>query len=273
VAVGFLLSLFFTDLSLDADAWMRAGSLLLLSLLYISVFFTLGVLISTFNHRSSTALMASLFVWVFVVLTVPNLVPILARQIAGTPSLGELDGRKAAVQSEQWRQMRQRMMDGTISDEERRTMFRDARENVTKEWERIQDEYENKIDKQIDLAQALSRVSPSASYVYAATNLAGTGITEFRSLSDYTKQYNRQFGEVASDMSREERRRQADRTVEQTVGQDTFDVDALPEFKPEGDSFVRSLQGSMLDICLLGVFNIAFILVSYVKFMRYDVCQ
>jgi len=67
VAVGFLLSLSFTDLPLDSDAWMRAGTLLLLSLLYISVFFTLGVLISTFNHRSSTALMVCLFVWVFIV--------------------------------------------------------------------------------------------------------------------------------------------------------------------------------------------------------------
>ena len=273
VAAGFLLSLFFTDLSLDADAWMRAGSLLLLSLLYISVFFTLGVLISTFNHRSSTALMASLFVWVFIVLTIPNVVPILARQIAGIPSLGELDGRRAAVENEQWRQMRQRMRDESISDEERRSMFRESRENVAREWERIQDEYENKIDKQIDLAQVLSRISPSASYVYAATNLAGTGVTEFRNLSDYAKEYHRQFGDVASDMYRQERSRRSERTVEQTVGQETFDVDALPEFKPGGDSFARSLQSSMLDICLLGVFNIVFVLVSYVRFMRYDVCQ
>jgi hypothetical protein len=217
--------------------------------------------------------MASLFVWVFIVLTIPNVVPILARQIAGIPSLGELDGRRAAVEGEQWSQMRKRMRDESISDDERRNMFREIRENITREWERIQDEYENKIDKQIDLAQVLSRVSPSASYVYAATNLAGTGVTEFRNLSDYTKEYHRQFGDVASDMYRQERRRQSERTVEQTVGQEAFDVDALPEFKTEGDSFARSLQSSMLDICLLAVFNIAFILVSYVKFMRYDVCQ
>jgi len=125
------------------------------------------------------------------------------------------------------------MMDRSMSDEERRNMFREIRENITKEWERIQEEYENRIDEQIELAQVLSRISPSASYVYAATNLAGTGITEFRSLSDYTKEYNRQFGEVASDMSRQERRRQSERTVEQTVGQEAFDVDALPEFKPD----------------------------------------
>jgi len=214
-----------------------------------------------------------LFVWVFIVLTVPNVVPILARQIAGTPSLGELDGRRAAIESEQWSQVRGRMMDRSMSDEERRNMFREIRENVTKEWTRIQDEYENKIDKQIDLAQVLSRISPSASYVYAATNLAGTGVTEFRNLSDYTKEYYRQFGDVVSELYRTERRRQSERTVEQTIGQEAFDVDALPEFKPEGDSFARSLQSSMLDICLLAVFNIAFLLVSYVKFMRYDVCQ
>jgi len=85
VGVGLLVSLLVTGSTPDLDSWKRAAGLVLLSLLYISVFFTLGVLISTFNRRSSTALMASLFVWVVIVVTIPNVVPILARQIQSWP--------------------------------------------------------------------------------------------------------------------------------------------------------------------------------------------
>jgi ABC-type transport system involved in multi-copper enzyme maturation permease subunit len=272
VGIGFVLAALFTDLTLDAESWARAGTLMVLSLLYVSVFFTLGILISTFNHRSSTALMASLFIWVLIVLTVPNVVPILARQIAGIPSLGMLDGQRAAIENEQWRTARERMR-GAPSDEERRTIHLEIRENIMKEWTRIQDEYENKIDRQIELAKMLSRLSPSASFVYAATNVAGTGIAEFRNLAEYTKQHQGSFAEVVDELSREERERETQRNVEETIDEAPFDVTRLPEFRPTGDSLARSLQGSMLDISLLVGFNIGFLLVSYIKFMRYDVCE
>jgi len=272
VGVGFVLSVVFTDLTLDAESWMRAATLMLLSLLYISVFFTLGILVSAFNHRSSTALMASLFLWVFIVLTVPNVVPILARQIAGIPSLGMLDGQRAAIENEQWRTARERMRSAS-SDDERRNIHLEVRENIAREWTRLQEEYENKIDKQIELAQILSRISPSASFVYAATNISGTGIGDFRNLADYTKQYQGRFADAVRELYREEHEREEQRTVEQRIDDEPFDVDRLPEYRVRGDSLARSFQGSMLDIGLLVGFNIAFLLVSYVKFMRYDVCE
>ncbi len=272
VGCGILVSLTLTDVSLDADSWMRMGALLVVSLLYISAFFALGVLVSTFNHRSSTALMVSLFLWVLMVLTVPNVVPILARQIAGIPSPGMLAGQRRAIENEQWERVRQ-LMANNPGEEERRRIFDEMRETLTREWKRTQDEYENRINEQIDLAQVLSRISPSASFVYAATNLAGTGMSDFQSLSDYTKRYYAQFGEVVSELAREESDRASQTSADQTVYAAVLDVDRLPEFLPEKSSFSRSLQHSMLDICLLGMFNIAFFLVSYIKFMRYDICE
>jgi hypothetical protein len=151
------------------------------------------------------------------------------------------------------------------------------REGVSGELEQIQNEYRGKIDQQIELAEVLSRVSPSASFVYAATNLSGTGVKDFRNLSDYAeKSYGSQFRSVVDEFRRDERRRYSrgeQRKVEETVGTTAFDVSRLPEFKPPTESFARSLQRSMLDVGLLGIFNIAFVLVSYIKFMRYDVCE
>jgi ABC-type transport system involved in multi-copper enzyme maturation permease subunit len=271
-----LVSLLVTGSTPDADSWKRAAGLVLLSLLYISVFFTLGVLISTFNRRSSTALMASLFVWVVIVVTIPNVVPILARQIVGIPSSGMMSERREAVERERWQNIR-RQMRAASTDSERRQIRNQMREDVSGELEQIQNDYRGKIDEQIGLAELLSRVSPSASFVYAATNLSGTGVKDFRNLSDYAeKSYGSQFRSVVDEFRREERRndpRRRKRNVEETVGTKAFDVGRLPEFRPPTESFARSLQRSMLDVGLLGIFNIAFVLVSYIKFMRYDVCE
>jgi ABC-type transport system involved in multi-copper enzyme maturation permease subunit len=275
VGAGLVVSLLLTGSSPDADSWMRAGGLVLLSLLYISVFFTLGVLISTFNRRSSTALMASLFVWVVIVVTIPNMVPILARQVVGIPSLGMMSERKEAIEREQWQSIRQRMRNAT-SDSARRQIRNEMRSGVSDEVERIQNDYRGRIDAQIELAQVLSRLSPSASFVYAATNLSATGVKNFRDLAAYAeKTYGSQFRSVVDELRREERRSSSrgQRNVEQTIDTPTFDAGRLPEFRPPTESFARSLQRSMLDVGLLGIFNIVFLLVSYIKFMRYDVCE
>jgi ABC-type transport system involved in multi-copper enzyme maturation permease subunit len=272
VGVGLIVSLLITDLSLDGDTWMRAGALLLLSLLYISVFFAAGVLISTFTKRASTALMASLFFWVLVVLTIPNVVPILARQIVGIPSLGVLSGQKRSIENEQWSKIREKMRTAS-SDPERRRIHTDLRESVTKEWERIEEGYEAKIDRQIELAGVLSRISPSACFVYAATNLAGTGIVGFRGLADYTKRYEGEFREAVREIQRDAQAQQQTQAVEQRLNAPAFDIQKLPEFKPPTESFARSLNDSLLDVALLGLLNIAFFLGSYIKFMRYDVCE
>jgi len=276
VGVGLLVSLLVTGSTPDLDSWKRAAGLVLLSLLYISVFFTLGVLISTFNRRSSTALMASLFVWVVIVVTIPNVVPILARQIVGIPSSGMMSERREAVENEQWRNVRQQMRAAT-TDTQRRQIRDQMRETVSGELEQIQNDYRGKIDAQIELAEVLSRVSPSASFVYAATNLSGTGVKDFRNLADYAeKSYGSQFRSVVDEFRRDERRRYSrgrQRNVEDTIGTTAFDVGRLPEFRPPTESFARSLQRSMLDVGLLGIFNIAFVLASYIKFMRYDVCE
>ena len=70
------------------------------SLLYVSLFFALGMLISTLTHRASTALIVALFVWVCWVLVIPNLAPVAARMISPLPSRNAIAGEKLAIAQE-----------------------------------------------------------------------------------------------------------------------------------------------------------------------------
>ena len=60
--------------SLSTDDFLRIGGIVLMSLVYLSLFYLIGMLISAITRRTSTALILSMFVWGFLVLVYPNLI-------------------------------------------------------------------------------------------------------------------------------------------------------------------------------------------------------
>ena len=63
-----------TSIFLSTDAFLCMGGIVLSSLVYLSVFYLIGLLISAVTRRTSTALMLSMFVWGFLVLVYPNMI-------------------------------------------------------------------------------------------------------------------------------------------------------------------------------------------------------
>ena len=63
-----------TSISLKTDDFLRIIGIVFASIAYLSVFYLIGMLISAIIHRTSTALMMSMFVWGFLVLAYPNMI-------------------------------------------------------------------------------------------------------------------------------------------------------------------------------------------------------
>ena len=63
-----------TVISLSTGDFLRIGGIILSSIVYLSVFYLIGMLISTVTRRTGTALMLAMFVWGFWVLVYPNAV-------------------------------------------------------------------------------------------------------------------------------------------------------------------------------------------------------
>lgn len=63
-----------TVVSLSTGDFLRIGGIILSSIVYLSVFYLIGMLISTVTRRTGTALMLAMFVWGFWVLVYPNAV-------------------------------------------------------------------------------------------------------------------------------------------------------------------------------------------------------
>ena len=63
-----------TTVSLNTDDFLRIGGIVFTSFIYLSLFYLIGMFISTITRRPSTALILSLFVWAFLVLVYPNMI-------------------------------------------------------------------------------------------------------------------------------------------------------------------------------------------------------
>ena len=63
-----------SSISLGTDDFLRMGGIVFASIVYLSVFYLIGLLISAITRRTSTALMLSMFVWGFLVLVYPNVI-------------------------------------------------------------------------------------------------------------------------------------------------------------------------------------------------------
>lgn len=89
VIVALLMIMFSGKVSLTGGDFLRVLLIVIVSLLYVSVFYLIGLLISTKTQRTSTSLMLAMFVWVFLTLIYPNAGGFLADRATKSEPGGE----------------------------------------------------------------------------------------------------------------------------------------------------------------------------------------
>ena len=280
--VAFLLGLLLVSLSgvrFSMDEVTRIGVYLLVTCLYISVFFTMGLLISSWTHRSSTSLMIGLLVWVIIVLGVPNIAPIISKNMAPVRSAGQMAAEERQIRQEeqdQYRKARRQEMSQPGSSRGDRRRWGELRAAMEKQirdrYNAHREKYDNRLNMQAVLAMGMSRVSPSACYLYSSSALMGTGINDFFRLREYElKGYPDQFRKARKLIEQDMRRSGSrDPFSSEAVTGPLFDVKLIPQFAPPEIPLKKSLGDSMLDLALMGGYNSLFFMIAFVKFLRYD---
>jgi len=277
--ISVLISLLFaqltTSLLFTAEEWAALGGIFAVAALYISVFFALGMLISTLVHRAATSLVINFLIWVLLVLVVPNTAPIVARALAPVPSVGVLAGRRQAIRREVWNGIRRKMRQAE-NNEARQQIFDDAQTQIREETDKVVADYLQKVDNQIALGIFLARISPSASYVYATAGLAASGMPDFAGLREYVKRYRREFMtkmQGIEGVRRQQAESAADASERQEIMEAPIDPKELPEFAPGRPQLAEILTDVQTDLLILVLLNVAFFLGAYMGFLRYDLMK
>ena len=274
VVVALLIAYITTSLTFSPPERAAFAGFVAISCLYISTFYAMALLVSSLTHRPSTSLVLTFLIWVVLVLAVPNTAPIVARALAPIPSAGVIAGQREAVQRNLWSGMHGRFRG--LSREERRNLRDEMEAKISEETDKILRDYLEKVDAQIGLGILLGRVSPSANYVYAAANLAGSGLHDFSDLRDYIRRYRQDFLDRVEELGRERRqqlREVTDPTERQEIEEAPIDPEQLPAFDVGRRSLSEILVSSRTDLLILLVLNVVLFLGAHLGFLRYDLMK
>jgi len=221
---------------------LRLGLILALTLVYIAFFLSLGILISTLTRRASSSLVILLFVWALLVFVLPNLGTLVARQMVDVPSVRALSEKRQQIWT---REILLRIKgQGDMSSHVR---------TISAENDALEADYRVKFDRLVALSKNINRVSPVASFIYAATEIAGTGIGEEGAFKNEVVRYkNAVLGK---------------RLASPDLRSSEYPA-FLYRYRPLG---VILAGGALFDAAWLAVCGILFFGLSYFVFVRYDV--
>ena len=203
-----LLSLIYLSLhpgmDLTGEDWRRICLIFFMFLLYLSVFFFLGLLISSLTARSATSLLVLLFVWSVWGLVVPKASVVIAVQLRPVPTPNEIYTQKMMASTQINREIDMefaprlsaagvivQLSNGVITSmrisNEAVVAYSKLYAEMTLERNRRTDEnnakidgdYQIKKDAQAALAKSISRISPASALTFGATTLAGTSDDDY----------------------------------------------------------------------------------------------
>ena len=288
--VPFLVSLLFGLLMLvwqgfplgEPEIFPRVLSLTGISLLYIGVFFAIGTVISTYLDNSKTALIVAFTVWVFAVLITPRVGFLAAKLIAPARTSQSVYMEKTAMQDdfnaiidkEKWKLIseippnedgaivvsgeNQKKVDERVKllEEEYRLKFQDHANKLDRDYKR-------ETERQEQLGETLSRITPTSSLIYLATNLTQTGKG---TRSTYFQTGDRYYDMLHTDMF--------SKIIDHITGRSWTSADIVKITQPpplETITLGETLRQSMVDVLLLCFFAVILTTVAFLKFFRSDI--
>ncbi len=82
----------------DGSAWAELALLTAASITFITLFYLLGLMVSTFSRYSTTSILNCLFLWILLILVIPNICPYISAQLYSIPSIKETERREREIE-------------------------------------------------------------------------------------------------------------------------------------------------------------------------------
>lgn len=82
----------------DGSAWLEFSLLTAASITFITSFYLLGLMVSTFSRYSAISILNCLFLWVLLILIIPNVCPYISAQFCRIPSIKEIERKEIEIE-------------------------------------------------------------------------------------------------------------------------------------------------------------------------------
>lgn len=272
---------------LSSNEWLRLSLITLAGLMYFGVFLMLSVFISSLTQRTSSSFLLLLVIWIFLVMIVPRTSVLLAGRAVDVPSVDEIASQKNRLRSQLWAEDRKKMgqFKPTSADDPQQMVSQfnkfmsdiaDEREKKMNELaSRLNEDRHNKQTVQERLAFGIARLSPTAAFSLASTNLAGTSMELKAHYLNEAAAYQKAYSEFMQSKTGMNigggamvfRIKRGDGEEEE---EKPIDPHELPEFQYAGIPLATVVNAALPDMGLLALFNFIFFTGAFVAFLRYD---
>jgi ABC-type transport system involved in multi-copper enzyme maturation permease subunit len=211
---GLLILLFFPMAELTVTDWIRIGLMYLATLIFVSAMYNIGLLFSCLLRRSAISLVLALFVWIVLVVVIPNVSVYLAAQIRPIEARKNIDSQIESI----WKKFDGEMYEyneenppigpadwgpgafgnlvlsgGTIAAIEAQQQLLDfqisRRIEYADKQRQVEQSYLHLLFQQEHLANTLSSISPISLYENVLSRLSQTDLTYSKSFFSQAKTY------------------------------------------------------------------------------------
>ena len=263
------------NVNLRPSDWTATLFLFLLALLYLSVFCALGLFGSCLTRHPKTTLTTLMALWVVVVLVIPNFSPFLAAYLRPIPTVYGVHENMRRLSGDIRQQSREEIEAfiqahggdvAALSDAEKQTIDEIRAKAERKQMNlsvgkaaEIRQDFINKVEAQADINLSISLISPSAAFVFLATDVANTGILSEWNFRRSVIRYRYQYAEHVN--------RYIEETGDYEILQRILKADP-PDFIPPKFSLsdVISMHFDLLVVLVL--YNVVFFFAGQVIFIR-----
>ena len=279
--LGLLILMVYPDIHLTGGDWGRLLLMFLVFFLYLSVFFTLGLFVSTRTNRSSTSFLILLFIWVVFVTIIPKVSVLAASQIKPIPSVHEITSKKDAflqqIQGGAQGKVQNWIKENAPKEGEDQKAFQEKFKKFLEDYQQdltsqidannaaLERDYQAKKRAQQNLAINLSRISPASALTFSTMSLARTGLDEHQRFLDSIRTYKPIFTKWANTKMMSSINFETGGTTGKVV------LDDMPLHSFASESLSKSLARTIPDIVLMAVLIIVFFVGAYISFLKYDV--
>lgn len=287
-----------SQLQFSPDQWGRLIMIVVLSVLYLAVIFTMAMWVSCLTARPSTSIMLLVTLWVILFLGVPNVAPHLARWMHPTAGVQEIEKRRNEDVKDIW----ERMVDTPRAEYDKKhgfgkrwwddidwSVWEDNKEKGRKRWLfssqvrkeatvevlRLYDKIEQKIgadlEAQVAITRWIARLSPFGCFAMASAELAGEGPAVQRDFLDQVRDYHRAmqaFGWDEEIWMIEELIRTKDEWPDHWPA---TRQNPLPLFQYKAPLTADLLKAVSVEAGILAALVVLLFMMSTMSFLRYDV--
>ncbi len=272
----------------EPDIFPRVLCIMLVSFLYIAVFFAIGVVISTYLDSAKTALIVAFTFWVFAVLIAPRVGFLTAKLIAPTQTEQSVYMEKTVLRynltKDKQDRINKKMFEilGTSValtpetqeklDKLRGPIEEEFRQKFQNQANQIDMEYRREKERQEQVGETFSRITPTSSLIYLVMNLTQTGKLKrniyFQTGDRYYAQLHDEYFSNISDDALAQMLQLANR-MNPSSKSETEKIPPPPHLTdiPLADT----LEHSVLDVLLLCFFAVVLTTGAFLKFFRSDI--